>query len=325
MYSESLAEINLASKLINAKKLFPPIDIFSLANKYAKVDVMDIPFDVDGISLNLKDFSKKPHIIINDKHSEHRTRFTLAHELGHVLIPWHIGSRIDYITLPNGDEYDEFWQIEAEANRFASELLMPSKWVRDIITNKNYDLIYITNELVERANVSSHAATLKIKDNLKPGYVFAALNDEDEVIFSGRSKGTFSIAPSWNIKIKPDKYYPNSREYIEVNINGFKYYWWVFDSKVPIADSAIILNWKELLDEMINDIGIPSSRQKFYKQSLNGVIAAANGDIKGKRSVEILHSAILQRIHNHGEFEDLVNHPDFPSFILSRIDGFMKN
>jgi Zn-dependent peptidase ImmA (M78 family) len=89
MIFQNYPERNIASRLVAIKDLSPPVDIFSLAKQYAKVDLMSIPFDVDGITLHLKVPGKISHIIINDGYPHRRIRFTLAHELGHVLIPWH--------------------------------------------------------------------------------------------------------------------------------------------------------------------------------------------------------------------------------------------
>jgi Zn-dependent peptidase ImmA (M78 family) len=54
-----------------------------------------------------------------------RKRFTVAHELGHLLLPGH-----DQSTICNGDNVENWAKglasPEVEANQFASELLMPS-------------------------------------------------------------------------------------------------------------------------------------------------------------------------------------------------------
>jgi len=49
-----------------------------------------------------------------------RTRFTLAHELGHVVL--HGEDIVDLFTRPIPEHHE---QLEAEANRFAAHLLIP--------------------------------------------------------------------------------------------------------------------------------------------------------------------------------------------------------
>ena len=82
---------------------------------------------------------------------------------------------------------------------------MPTIWVKDIIERQKYDLFKITKKIVKRANVSSHAATIKIKDIINPGYVFVALTEKNEVLFSGRSDGTLADPPSWGEEISPEE------------------------------------------------------------------------------------------------------------------------
>lgn len=79
----------------------------------------------DGISL----FTKKgfPVIVLNKRMSNDRKRFTLAHELGHLIMH----CSCDF-PVP------EYRDKEQEANRFASEFLMPSKAIRSSLENLMY-------------------------------------------------------------------------------------------------------------------------------------------------------------------------------------------
>ena len=94
-------ERKLANKLIERHSLLPPIDIQSLVSMYARLTVMHIPFSgVDGISLNLKTPGRDTHVIVNEHSSPSRQRFTMAHEMGHIMIPWHVGAVVtDHVDL----------------------------------------------------------------------------------------------------------------------------------------------------------------------------------------------------------------------------------
>jgi len=328
MNIEHYPEVNLAIRLIEKKNLIPPIDIFSLVKQYAKVDLIPLPFDiVDGISLHLKVPGKTPQIIINNRKSDNRMRFTLAHELGHILIPWHLGSIIDNTLLPaEGDKLDEYGYLEMEANRFASELLMPSIWVKNVIEEQKHDIYKITEQIVKKAGVSPSAATIKIKDTINPGYLFAVLTEDNEVIFSGRSKGTRASLPVWKEKIIPDKLFTFCQNRYQFKINRIHYYWWAFDENISIPQSVIIADWRKLLDEIIAETGVSLPEQKKLKQFLNGIISNANSCVKGKdRTLKFLYNVIQQRIHSHSELklEKLINHPKFNSFICSRIESLL--
>jgi Zn-dependent peptidase ImmA (M78 family) len=122
-----LPEVRLAQRLVERHMLRPQIDVDNLLQDYAGVEYVDFPVKIDGLCLDLKVTGKKPTVLVNRESYPTRRRFTLAHELGHVLIPWHLGCVIGEIDVSDisGDSY---YQMASEANRFASELLMPKNW-----------------------------------------------------------------------------------------------------------------------------------------------------------------------------------------------------
>ncbi len=65
----------------------------------------------------------------NDKKHIHRKRFTVAHEIGH-LIMGHTQSNYDFDPESKDPR-------EIEANQFAAELIMPIKMLKDEIKNDN--------------------------------------------------------------------------------------------------------------------------------------------------------------------------------------------
>ena len=85
---ELTPETNLARRIIDKYSLSPPVDIRSMVEAYARLTFVHIPFDdIDGVSLNLKTRDKSTHVIVNSASAPSRQRFTMAHELGHILIP----------------------------------------------------------------------------------------------------------------------------------------------------------------------------------------------------------------------------------------------
>ena len=79
-------------------------------------------------------------ILVNNKSRKERRRFTLAHELGHFLNPWHKEPTKEGFWCIKGDISSSMMNVrrqmtifdkqEIEANRFASELLMPSRQIK---------------------------------------------------------------------------------------------------------------------------------------------------------------------------------------------------
>ena len=84
------------------------------------------------------DVNKAAGAILLARHrSSQRSRYSLAHELGHWLIPTHrpdaghgFECQLDDLHRVDEKEQNRRRRIEAEANRFASALLMPPRRVR---------------------------------------------------------------------------------------------------------------------------------------------------------------------------------------------------
>ncbi|WP_428983137.1 ImmA/IrrE family metallo-endopeptidase [Phytohabitans maris] len=51
--------------------------------------MVDWPYNCDGLTVGLTSGSR-PQIFIKSSSNKPRERFTVGHELGHVLLPWHI-------------------------------------------------------------------------------------------------------------------------------------------------------------------------------------------------------------------------------------------
>jgi Zn-dependent peptidase ImmA (M78 family) len=148
---------------------------WDLINKYWK---METPIDLDAIAFGmgavvqrapLGDISGKidiaidgkspPKISINSSEFELRQRFTLAHEIGHLVLQ-HGTSLRD----PNTNFYTGVMDPkEVEANRFAASLLMPEAAVRYFIDEEG---IASTKQLADMFQVSDAALGFRLK-NLK--------------------------------------------------------------------------------------------------------------------------------------------------------------
>jgi Zn-dependent peptidase ImmA (M78 family) len=92
----------------------PPVDLDSIAEKLG-VKIFFEDFEkIDGIALKSP---KSGIIVVNKNLPDTRIRFTIAHELGHLVMP-HKGKY--YICYPGMNKV-----MERNADRFAAELLMP--------------------------------------------------------------------------------------------------------------------------------------------------------------------------------------------------------
>lgn len=139
----------------------PPINVNELA---AKLDVKiqhqdDFP---DTLSAALMRSGDSAVVAVNGRHHEHRIRFSIAHELGHLLLHRDSGGYYDKrhqisVDLRNQTSV-EGWNVkEIEANRFAAELLMPRRMVLAELEH-----IQIASELAKIFQVSEEAMTHRL-------------------------------------------------------------------------------------------------------------------------------------------------------------------
>ena len=79
-----------ANKIISSLGLTPPVDL-NLLYEYFNIDLVyeSNYFGIEAYS----ELNKNCKVVINPEliSYEPRKRFTLAHELGHICIPWHNG------------------------------------------------------------------------------------------------------------------------------------------------------------------------------------------------------------------------------------------
>jgi hypothetical protein len=100
--------------------------------------------NLSGILVTIEDeTSRRDEIHFNQNHNWRRRRFSIAHEIGHLLFNT---SHIDTVNF-----YDSQSSDEAEANEFASELLIPlallkADFKKGITTIKDLAWKYIVSE-----------------------------------------------------------------------------------------------------------------------------------------------------------------------------------
>lgn len=122
-----------------------PVAIEEIATKYAHVMYEDLPDDVSGMLLPLpkEGGEKRWAIVANKSHATVRQRFTIAHELGHLLIHRYTTPHADgkfVIRFRDAKSSTGSSREEIEANQFAAELLMPEALVLSHATHLGLDL-----------------------------------------------------------------------------------------------------------------------------------------------------------------------------------------
>ena len=321
--TSAIFEANLARRLVQRFGLTPPIDLAAIASRYASIEYRSIPQTIDGICLDLKRPGVRPTIIINLDRPKRRRRFTFAHELGHVLIPWHRGSLYDDFSIMDADIQFDRHEMEGEANRFASELLMPSPWAQHIVQT-TADFGMAISLVQKKAEVSTIASVIRLIGLAEPNHIFALCDEAGTVLNAGRSPGTLASAPGRHDKLNATHLNELAERRGGLDIGATRVYWWKLPQEMALVRLASLGDWQLMLNEMLHNLADPAADRHSVRQSINGVIGATNSRMRGS-SPEALLAALTQRFHSRATedrlYAELVHHPCFRDFLVSRVEA----
>lgn len=313
--SDSSPEVSLARFILEDEKFSPGDNLKSLVSRYAAVEFAPIPFKADGISIKPKSLDR-PRIVINSANPQTRQKFTLAHELGHVLIPWHVGTICSHIDA-GFDQETEYSQQEGEANRFASELLVPTAWVTNLF-HSSRDPAKTLKEIIDKVKISPLAATIKLMQCLPPGFVCIETHPGISAQCH-RSPGTVISAPYGNDPKLLDRYDQRADEKFGLKHGDYRYRWWFFSHDHEIPKEKLERPWREALADILEIV--PAEQRKFVQQSLNGIVAAAH---QRRGSVDEAYRYIVSRVAGEDYASFVIDHPDFRPFIVARLEELSR-
>jgi len=105
-----------------------PINVARLASKHATLVRRPLEDDISGALIPLGE--NEWAILVNSDHHPNRQRFTIAHELGHLLLHGYRTPHADkQFRLRDARSSEGSVLEEIQANQFAAELLMPRTMV----------------------------------------------------------------------------------------------------------------------------------------------------------------------------------------------------
>ncbi|MDT3438732.1 ImmA/IrrE family metallo-endopeptidase [Pseudofrankia sp. BMG5.37] len=159
-----------ASRLLRTARLAqPPVPVERLAREAGAL-ISYQPFEADDISgLLYRAVGAAPVIGVNSTNSKVRQRFTIAHELGHLLL--HKGNgliferhvRLNFRDATSSTATDS---EEIDANEFAAELLMPEDLLKKaldaILAGRHLSDSELVARLARRFEVSQQAMTFRL-------------------------------------------------------------------------------------------------------------------------------------------------------------------
>lgn len=146
-----------------------PINVIQIANALgADCSEAELPDETSGVLE--KQQSGRHTILVNKLHCKERQTFSIAHEIGHLLLSERTGLYIDKrIFFRNGRSHEAIDPEEITANTFAAELLMPSPLIKrelnSYIKNGYLDTSKdVVSELAKTFAVSTTAMSIKLQN-----------------------------------------------------------------------------------------------------------------------------------------------------------------
>lgn len=315
-------EEKLAQKVLKKYNLVPPYSIIELVEKKATIAFHTFPFKADGITVNIK--SDKPKIYINNAFDIPKTRqkFTIAHELGHIFLPWHKGTIASDINEYSISTHIMYREMESEANRFASELLMPSDWVNNIL-EQNISFKIRLEKILQDAGVSLDAALIKIDNTCTQRRTIAVFNNNVciQEITGSKAKTSHFYEKKYS-DVKEKIFSLNDvEEYEEFSIYGKDFI--TFIIKEPDLDDFDRIDhrpWREILKQILAETGTES-----YLPNINASVPfpVNNAKKEGITNVKEVCALVKLNYSHKTNLNDVVSHNLFPIYIRKRVEELM--
>ena len=161
----SLAKRLAADLLKRGRVRKAPIPVEKLAALLnAQIVLQPFSGEISGIIHRNKDGSAV--IGVNSSHPTQRQRFTIAHEIGHLLLHTNKSLHVDKnfpIGLRSGISSKAEDENEIEANQFAAALLMPTDFLsKDVTPLVGKDVLIAIRKLARKYGVSEQAMSIRL-------------------------------------------------------------------------------------------------------------------------------------------------------------------
>jgi Zn-dependent peptidase ImmA (M78 family) len=115
-----------------------PVNVYAIAKRYANVLKRPLDSEVSGVLIPIE--KEKWVIVVNAMHPPLRRRFTVAHELGHLLLHNYRSPHADLTFRFRDARSSEGSALEEiQANQFAAELLIPRAELMREVAARHFD------------------------------------------------------------------------------------------------------------------------------------------------------------------------------------------
>jgi len=239
----------------------------------------------------------------------------MGHELGHVLLAWHVGRMV---CSPVRTAFDvTASELEAEANRFASALLVPRKFLEEHGHQQIDDVVPALNE----AEVSAAAAVLALTRNLLPGFSFLIDEDEDgfRLVSSSGTMVPGGSARTPQIAHLRDKAHQSG----EAVVSGRRVLWFQFGAQSAFSLPEDKRKTTEILRDALVTV-ISLSEVPTLATIINGIVGGMLGKEDRAQSERQALAVLEQRFASDPDLRHLMEKSDFRLYLKRKAAGRVK-
>ncbi len=322
-------EERAARRLLELTGLTPPVDVNELAVRHADVEEEELPISGDAVVIRAPNHLVRPLILLNRAQKNiKRRRFTIAHEIGHLALGWHSGTFACKVSEEETYVSGDYGVAEKEANNFASELLMPTPWVK-LLIERYESLDEIFNGLIDGAQVSPTAARIKLARTLPPGYVCVEYETSTKNIIKIQESIGFGLS----LFVEPGDRTSLSRLTRALEANSVDSYtlkrnfasigWWKLDCRCELPDPEGGIPSAEILRGIIQILYDETRQQENSRIfAVNGFASEANQKTPC-RDLESLYGAMRLRFNKEDlqrspRIGNIIRHPLFSSYLSAK-------
>lgn len=315
-----------AKSIVEKFDLQPAVDVAELLNERATVEFVTWAHQCDAVT-SLGHIP--PRVFVRSGATPLRERFTLAHELGHIELSWHVGT-VDCVPDGRGMEVatpfeTAGWTQEREANEFASRLLVPDRWLAPVVKGRTHFTCEEMQEVLEYlslAKVSALAGVIALCRHLVPGHA----------IFVGNrfaiSNGTPWPGYSPLVQAEVTAYLESSYEHHTFVHQGREVTWALMVPAVELIDTATAVNGatarsphEVLMDCCKRMFGAEAASRAL---SINGVVGAATRKKDLGWKIDAIVSTVCARVATRDDLAPILNDEEFILYLQMRAQAIVS-
>ncbi|WP_307075988.1 ImmA/IrrE family metallo-endopeptidase [Arthrobacter pascens] len=272
---------------------------------------MDWPIErVDAVLTGLTGDPRKIAVYIRATDNLLRERFTMAHELGHLLLPWHLPSA--NCEVGEGALDLPTFSLEEEADVFASCLLVPDAWLLHQVDRSGDDMSQLLREL-NAAEVTTAAALQALRRYLLAGWVFVSYGERQRIM---PTRGTRlpNVPADKLVEVLASECFAHG----EASLNGFPVYWYQMVEPLALPEKNIDdpRSDHQILMDAIAMVEPDLQRRNSIGMSANGKVGGALREAAGRPAIETFQ-AVRHRCEQW-EHSTLLAQPDFLLWLAER-------